>query len=131
MIGQWYPRQPLTIRTIPEVVEPKARTHSSYILWSGEFCSTQNLLEQSAFSIKFHCVLEGSCRKPKYLENIIHHFIFVFFLDFFYHSSCRNDQFTVLNFNSTVKHFPLMNQYNSKFKENSCTMISGFLATIK
>ena len=28
---------------------------------------------------------------------MIHHFIFVFFLYFFYHSSCRKDQFTVLS----------------------------------
>ena len=30
-----------------------------------------------------------------YRANIIRHFIFVFFLYFFYHSSCRKDQFTV------------------------------------
>ena len=40
--------------------------------------------------------MEGLCYKPKYRANIIHHFIFVFFLYFFYHSSCRKDQFTVL-----------------------------------
>ena len=34
------------------------------------------------------------CCKPKYRANIIHHFIFVFFLCFFHHSSCRKDQFT-------------------------------------
>ena len=37
--------------------------------------------------------------KPKYRANIIHHFIFVFFVLFFcffsYHSFCRKDQFTV------------------------------------
>ena len=32
----------------------------------------------------------------KYRANIIHHFIFVFFLYFSYHSSCRKDQFTAL-----------------------------------
>ena len=34
----------------------------------------------------------------KRLRNIIRHFIFVSFLYFFYHSSCRKDQFTVLIF---------------------------------
>ena len=29
--------------------------------------------------------------------DIIHHFIFVFFIYFFYHFSCRKDQFTVLS----------------------------------
>ena len=36
------------------------------------------------------------CCKPKYRVNIFHHFIFVFFLYFSYHSSCRKDQFTVV-----------------------------------
>ena len=31
------------------------------------------------------------------MKYIIHHLIFVFFLYFFYHSSCRKDQFTVSN----------------------------------
>ena len=29
--------------------------------------------------------------------NLKHHFIFVFFIYFFYHSSCRKDHFTVFN----------------------------------
>ena len=37
------------------------------------------------------------CIKLQLYYNIIHHFIFVFFLYFFYHSSCRKDQFTVLS----------------------------------
>ena len=37
------------------------------------------------------------CCKPKNRANIIYHFIVVFFLYFFYHSSCRKDQFTVLS----------------------------------
>ena len=37
------------------------------------------------------------CCKPKYRANIIHHFIFVFFRYFFYHSSCRKDQIIVLS----------------------------------
>ena len=41
--------------------------------------------------------VEGLCSKPKYRANTIHHFIFVFFLYFFYHSSCHKDQFTVLS----------------------------------
>ena len=40
--------------------------------------------------------LKVFCCKPKYRANIIHHFIFVFFLYFSKHSSCRKDQFTVL-----------------------------------
>ena len=31
--------------------------------------------------------------KPKSPANIIHYYIFVFFIYFFYHSSCRKDQF--------------------------------------
>ena len=31
------------------------------------------------------------------MKYIIRHFIFVFFIYFFYHSSCRKDHFTVLN----------------------------------
>ena len=41
--------------------------------------------------------VEGLCCKPKYRADIIYHFIFNFFLYFFYHSSCRKDQFTVLS----------------------------------
>ena len=37
------------------------------------------------------------CCKPKYRANIIHHFIFVFFRYFFYHSSCRKGQIIVLS----------------------------------
>ena len=37
-----------------------------------------------------------SC-EPKYRANIIHQFIFVFFIYFFYHFSCRKVQFTVLS----------------------------------
>ena len=33
--------------------------------------------------------------KNEILGKYIYHFIFVFFLYFFYHSSCRKDQFTV------------------------------------
>ena len=36
------------------------------------------------------------CIKLQLDYNIIHHFGFVFLLYFFYHSSCRKDQFTVL-----------------------------------
>ena len=35
--------------------------------------------------------------KNKVVKYIIRHFIFVFFIYFFYHSSCRKDHFTVLN----------------------------------
>ena len=54
------------------------------------------------YSFSFYSPVEGLYCKPKYRANIIHYFImfiFVFFLSFFffYHSSCRNDQFTVLN----------------------------------
>ena len=54
-----------------------------------------NVLFAAFFAFK----IEGLCCKPKSRANIIHHFIFVsfFFLYFFYHSSCRNDQFTVLS----------------------------------
>ena len=45
----------------------------------------------------FLAPVEGLCCEPKYRANIIHHFIFVFFLYFFNHSSCRKDQFTVLS----------------------------------
>ena len=37
----------------------------------------------------------GNKKKIK-MENTIHHFCFVFFLFFFYHSSCRKYQFTVI-----------------------------------
>ena len=47
--------------------------------------------------------VEGLCCKPNYRANIIHHFIFVFFLYFFCHSSCRKDQFTVLSLNLVLK----------------------------
>ena len=47
----------------------------------------------------FYSPRSGLCCKPKYRANIIHHFIFVFFLYFFYHSSCRKkDQFPVSSF---------------------------------
>ena len=49
------------------------------------------------YSFFFHSPLEGLCCKQKYRANVIHHFIFVFFIYFFYHSSCRKDQLTVLN----------------------------------
>ena len=39
--------------------------------------------------------VEGLSWKPKYRANLIYHFIFVLFLCFFYHSSCRKDQFNV------------------------------------
>ena len=45
----------------------------------------------------FRAPVEGLCCKPKYRANFIHHFIFVPFLYFFYHSSCSKDQFTVLS----------------------------------
>ena len=48
-------------------------------------------------SFSFIAPVEGLCCKLKYRANIIHHFIFVFFIYFFYHSSCRKDQFNVLN----------------------------------
>ena len=51
----------------------------------------------------FVAPIEGLCCKPKYRANIIHHFIFVFFLYFFYHSSCRKDQFTVLSLKFEAK----------------------------
>ena len=41
--------------------------------------------------------IEGLCGKLKYRANIIHHFICVFCIYFFYHSSCRKDQFTGLS----------------------------------
>ena len=47
--------------------------------------------------VSFVAPIEGLCCKPKYRANIIHHCIFVFFLYFFYHSSCRKDQFTVFS----------------------------------
>ena len=49
------------------------------------------------YSFSFTALVEDLCCKPKYRANIIHHFIFVFFLYIFYHSSCCKDQFTVLN----------------------------------
>ena len=48
-------------------------------------------------SSSFIAPVEGLCCKLKYRANIIHHFIFVFFIYFFYHSSCRKDQFNDLN----------------------------------
>ena len=42
-------------------------------------------------------MMKSVCIKLQLYYNIIHHFIFVFFLYFFYHSSCRKDQFTVLS----------------------------------
>ena len=49
------------------------------------------------FTRIFFAPVEGLCCKPKYRENIIHHFIFVFIVYFFSLSSCLKDQFTVLN----------------------------------
>ena len=46
---------------------------------------------------RFWPPVEGLCCKPKYRANITHHFIFVFFVYFSYHSSCPKDQFNVLN----------------------------------
>ena len=46
--------------------------------------------------LAFISPIEGLCCKPKYQGNIIHHFIFVFFLYFSNHSSCLKDQFTAL-----------------------------------
>ena len=48
------------------------------------------------YSFCFIAPVEGLCCKPKYRANIFHHFIFVFFLYFSHHSSCRKDQFTVV-----------------------------------
>ena len=45
----------------------------------------------------FTWMKKSVCIKLQLYYNIIHHFIFVFFLYFFYHSSCRKDQFTVLS----------------------------------
>ena len=42
-------------------------------------------------------MMKSVCIKLQLYYNIIHHFIFVFFIYFFYHSSCRKDQFTVLS----------------------------------
>ena len=43
IIGRWYPgqlltnhKQRLSTQTIPEIVAPKARTHSPYCFWSGD-----------------------------------------------------------------------------------------------
>ena len=48
----------------------------------------------SVYSFFFYSPVEGLCCKPKYRANIIHHFIFILFIYFFYHSdsSCRKDQ---------------------------------------
>ena len=51
----------------------------------------------SVFHFSFIAPVEDLCYKLKYQANIIHHFIFVLFRYFFYHSSCRKDQFTVLS----------------------------------
>ena len=56
-------------------------------------------MERSSFiciHFSFIAPVEGLCCKPKYWANIIHHYIFVFFLYFFNHSfsGCRKDQFT-------------------------------------
>ena len=53
----------------------------------------------------FKAPVERLCCKPNYRANIIHHFIFVFFLYFFHHSSCRKDQFTVLIFKFGTQDF--------------------------
>ena len=55
-----------------------------------------HLVSTVYFHFAFIAPVEGLCCKPKYGANIIHHFIFVFFLYFSYHSFCRNDQFTAL-----------------------------------
>ena len=47
--------------------------------------------------------IEGLCGKLKYRATIIHHFICVFCIYFFYHSSCRKDQFTGLSLNLVLK----------------------------
>ena len=49
--------------------------------------------------------VEGLCCKPKYRADIIHHFILVCCLHFFYLFSCRKDQFTVLILKFDIEDF--------------------------
>ena len=58
-----------------------------------------------SFYLSFKAPVEGLCWKPKYRANIIHHLIFVFFLYFFHHSSCRKDQFTVFRLKFATQDF--------------------------
>ena len=58
----------------------------------------------SVFRFSFMAPVEGLCCKLKYRANIIHRYIFVFFLYFFYHSSCRKDQFNVLKNKNLANH---------------------------
>ena len=48
---------------------------------------------------------ESLCCKQKYRVNIIHRFILVVFLYFFYHSSYRKDQFTGLSLKFGTRDF--------------------------
>ena len=57
-------------------------------------CNT-NYLQEGLWkknSLRWRFVLQTETR-----PNIFHHFIFVFFISFSYHSSCRKDHFTVLS----------------------------------
>ena len=49
--------------------------------------------------------VKGLCCKPKYRAAIIHHFILVCCLHFFYLFSCRKDQFTVLILKFDIEDF--------------------------
>ena len=55
------------------------------------------LYARTTSKVSITAPVEGLCCKPKYRANIIHHFNFVFFLYFSYHSSRdRKDQFIAL-----------------------------------
>ena len=56
-------------------------------------------------TFSFIAPVEALCCKLKYRANIIHNFIFVFFLYFFHHSFCRKDQFIVLIFKFGTQDF--------------------------
>ena len=59
----------------------------------------------SGIHFSFIAPVEGLCCKQKYRANIIHHFIFVLFHYFFYHSSRPKDQFTILSLKFVTQDF--------------------------
>ena len=62
-----------------------------YVFWNLAYLT---FIFYLCIHFSFIAPVEGLCCKPKYRANIIHHFIFVLFIYFFYHSdsSCRKDQ---------------------------------------
>ena len=67
-----------------------------YVRFKSRICNVHFV---SVFIFRLEPSLTACVANPNFgRANIIHHFISVFSLHFFYHSSCRRDQLTVLIF---------------------------------